>query len=360
MLFVGKRLIVAIAGASASCTTTPEASRIDPSTLSAPARGQGFQIRTPLFSVEPGTEVQDCYFFKVRDAARAAGLPENEPVNVHRIQLVQREGSHHMNIFRVRTIAGLDPAAGAVQRGLNGQGECFKSPNWSDWPLLANTQASSEVDWTFPDGVANVLSPDETLMLQTHYVNASTQRTKEGGEVAANFYTLPKEEVKAELGTLFATKQSIRICRSNPAPTFSGTCQFKSGRAVNIVAANAHFHARGKAFAMYAWDGTSIATPAEDKLFYRSVTWDDPPMLHSPALDVVVQPGGGVFYTCSYEWTPPADDVGGCQALDEYDRGKHPDAQPDCCYSFGPIVEKNEHCNAFVYYWPKQDDVFCN
>ena len=23
------------------------------------------------------------------------------------------------------------------------------------------------------------------------------------------------------------------------------------------------------------------------------------------------------------------------------------------------IVEKNEHCNAFVYYYPKQDDVNC-
>ncbi|MDB4942126.1 MAG: hypothetical protein JWP97_1660, partial [Labilithrix sp.] len=46
-------------------------------------------------------------------------------------------------------------------------------------------------------------------------------------------------------------------------------------------------------------------------------------------------------------------------ALDTYDVLKHPDAKPDCCYTFGPIVEKNEHCNAFVYYYPKQDDVTC-
>jgi hypothetical protein len=31
----------------------------------------------------------------------------------------------------------------------------------------------------------------------------------------------------------------------------------------------------------------------------------------------------------------------------------------DCCYTFGPIVEKNEHCNAFIYYYPKQDNVTC-
>ena len=36
-----------------------------------------------------------------------------------------------------------------------------------------------------------------------------------------------------------------------------------------------------------------------------------------------------------------------------------PEDKQDCCYTFGPIVEKNEHCNAFVYYYPKTDDVVC-
>jgi hypothetical protein len=35
---------------------------------------------------------------------------------------------------------------------------------------------------------------------------------------------------------------------------------------------------------------------------------------------------------------------------------KHPSApQGDCCYTFGPQVEENEHCNAFVYYYPAAD-----
>jgi hypothetical protein len=67
-----------------------------------------------------------------------------------------------------------------------------------------------------------------------------------------------------------------------------------------------------------------------------------------------------VAYECSYQWTPPLDAAGGCKALDDDDVARHPDAKPDCCYTFGPIVEKNEHCNAFVYYFPKQDDVNCN
>ncbi len=31
----------------------------------------------------------------------------------------------------------------------------------------------------------------------------------------------------------------------------------------------------------------------------------------------------------------------------------------DCCYTFGPKVETSEHCNVFLYYWPKTADVTC-
>lgn len=346
-------------GCSSDDTSKKEDAPItDPTKLSAPLAGQGFQFRTELFSVGPGEEVQDCYFYKVRDLARAGGLDENQPVNLHRIEIVQRLGSHHMNIFRVRDIVGLDPDKGVVHRGKNGVGECFKSPNWATWPLVANTQVNGELDWTFPDGVVNVFQPDEWLMLQTHYVNASSQKSPEGGEVAVNFHTIPKDQIKAEMGTVFATKQSIRVCKSNPTPSFQGSCQFKSGQPVNIIGANGHFHGRGKQFEMFNWDGKSIAPDAAGK-FYESRTWDEPPMLRSPELNIAVPPGGGVQYTCSYQWTPPAAEAGGCEALDKYDVEKHKDATPDCCYTFGPIVEKNEHCNAFVYYYPKQDDVNC-
>jgi len=327
----------------------------DPSQLQAPAKGQGFQFRTELFGVEPGQEVQDCYFYKISELAKLGGLPESEPVNLHRVQMVQRDGSHHMNIFRVRTIKGLDPAKGAIQRGRALTDECFKSPNWSDWPLVANTQQDGQVDWTFPDGVANVFQPDEWIMLQTHYVNAGSQKTPEKAEVAVNFHTMKREEVKHELGTLFATTQSIRVCKSNPTPTFSRTCQFTGDQPVNIIGANGHFHSRGRDFKMYTWDGTTVGQPPEDKRFYSSTSWDDPPMLRSPELNVAAPAKSGVFFTCGYQWTPPADEIG-CAGLDAVDKSE----SKDCCYTFGPVVEKNEHCNIFVYYWPKQTtDINC-
>jgi hypothetical protein len=330
---------------------------VTPDTLPVPAQGEGFQFKTGDFSVPPGVEEQDCLFFKVSDLAKSGGLPADQPVNLHRVRVVQKAGSHHMNIFRVRTIAGLDPTKGPV-KNQNGVGECFKSTNWMDWPLVANTQQEGDLDWTYPDGVANVLQPDEWLMLQTHYVNASSQKSPDAqGAVTVDFYTVKKEDVKFELGTLFATTQSIRICASNPTPTFSHGCHIQSPNAT-IIGANGHFHSRGTKFDIFTWDGSSTDTPPDGQKFYTSTSWDDPPMKISPEVNVTVPANGGIYYTCSYQWRQPDPSIG-CDALNAYDKTKNPDAKPDCCYDFGPIVEKNEHCNAFVYYYPKRDDVTC-
>jgi hypothetical protein len=350
--------LVALVGCTDVETLNPKPE--DPAQLAPPASGQGFQFESEDFAVPVGVEEQDCYFFKVSDLAQKGGLDPTKPVNLHRVQVAQRTGSHHMNVLRVKTVVKLGPEGGAVQRGQNGQGECFKSPNWADWPMIANSQQEGNVDWEFPEGVANVFQPDEWIMLQTHYVNAATQKTDTTGKVRVNFWTIPTEQVTAEIGTIFATKQSIRICASNPTPTFSGVCQINSPEPVQVIGANGHFHSRGSKFDIYSWDGTSTSTPPEAARFYESEAWDDPPMLHSPKLDVSVPAQGGIFYTCSYDWKQPEPSVG-CKGLDEFDKTKYmtPDDKLDCCYTFGPIVEKNEHCNAFVYYYPKQDNVNC-
>ena len=66
----------------------------------------------------------------------------------------------------------------------------------------------------------------------------------------------------------------------------------------------------------------------------------------SIGLDVKLPENGGVWWTCDYEWREPA---GGCEAVDARD----PQHANDCCYTFGPKVESSEHCNVFLYYYPR-------
>ncbi len=308
------------------------------------ALDDGFQIHLPAFEVPGGVEVQDCYFVTVPD------INNGQDVFIDRFKLGQRPGSHHLNVFRVNTIVNLSGAPGDIVHG----GECRISTNWSDWPLVVNDQADDQsfFDWQLPDGVAQRFHPGELLMVQTHYVNADIQVSPDGGEAKINFYK-SKLENPIEMGTLFATQQSIRVCQSTPQVSYDGTCNFPAGTDIHIAAANGHAHSRLTSLQMYTWDGTSLDHPGTDDEFYESKHWDEPPMM--TGLDAVTPGGGGVWWTCNYEWKEPA---AGCDIVNERD---HEQAD-DCCYTFGNSAEVAEHCNVFVYYWPKVESgsIFCN
>jgi hypothetical protein len=317
---------------------------------------EGFWIRTPEFAVARGSEIQDCYFFEVPDLASGADLM------VDRVTLALNAGSHHMNVFRVKTIVDLDPAAGepidlggvsgTVVRGADND-ECWRSPNWADWPLVANSQQSSGpspiVDWRLPTNVATRFVPGERLMLQVHYVNSTDQETPWKGRAGVNFHR-SRDGDELELGTLFATQQSIRVCRSNPRPSYSGACAMRDAEHV-VIAANGHFHSRGTRFRVWAWDGFSTTQPPDSELFYDSRIWNEPDMAID--LDVRIPRGGGAWWTCDYQWREPA---AGCEAVDARD----PQQAGDCCYTFGPTVETSEHCNVFLYYYPRTaESIIC-
>lgn len=322
------------------------------------APAQGVSIRTPEFAVPTGEEIQDCYFFRVPDVADGADLM------IDRVALALNTGSHHMNVFRVKTIQALDPAAGTavdlggiegtVVRGSDPGTQCWSSANWSDWPLVSNSQQSAAdrqiVDWPLPADVALRLSPGEMLMLQIHYVNSTDQDTPFVGKGGVNFYRSTDGDTQ-ELGTLFASQQSIRVCRSAPKPSYSGTCRLPDGTRT-VTAANGHFHSRGREFRIWTWDGISTTRPDDSSLFYDSENWAEPDMRTDIGLELPNP--GGVWWTCDYQWSEPAE---GCDAVDARD----PQQAHDCCYTFGPTVETSEHCNVFLYYYPKitNGDVTC-
>ncbi|MBA3396782.1 MAG: hypothetical protein H0T89_29395 [Deltaproteobacteria bacterium] len=320
---------------------------------------QGFSLRVPEFDVAAGRESQNCYFVRVPD------LGGGEDIWVDRVLTAINPGSHHMNVFRVKTILGLDPAAGTpvmlgAYEGTVIEGEdfvntspCWNSTNWADWPLVANSQHATveeaKTDWQLPESVAIRMTPGEMLMIQTHYVNTTDQPTRYGAKVGINFYR-HQGTSPMEMGSLFATQQNLRVCKSRPNVTYSGTCRFPG--AVTITAANGHFHKRGDTFTIFPWDGQSIDHPAESTAFYQSDSWEEPPMAMN--LDVKAAANTGIWWDCAFKWTPPTHLT--CAEVD----AKDPLQENDCCYTFGGNTDVGEHCNVFLYYYPKvNSDIFC-
>ncbi len=303
-------------------------------TLAPPAAGKGFQLATPAWDVPARSEQQRCYFFRV--PASDAGATD---LWVSRLTLAQNPGSHHFNVFRVKTIVNLDGEDGDLVDG----GECWKSSNWADWPLVINSQqsvAGEIIDWTLPTGVAHHFTPGEKLMLQTHYVNGATQSTPGRAKAIVNFQLIdPGSPTPQELGTVFATNQNIKVCPGDTDRTYAATCRFARGSAVTVLAANGHFHSRGVKFTMTGVDGQNA--PLTQAPFYTSTQWSDPVWVND--LTVAIPVSGGINWTCSYTMAP--DQCG--------------DPANSCCATFGPKVDLNEHCNAFVYYFPKQADATC-
>jgi hypothetical protein len=313
----------------------------------------GFSLRVPEFEVPSGQQVQNCYFVQVPD------LGSGQTVWINRVLTAINPGSHHLNVFQVRTITGLDPAKGTpvtlgkyqgtVIEGGNDYmtNPCWSSANWADWPLIANSQQATidkpETDWKLPDGVAIRLTPGEMLMMQTHYVNTTDQPTKYGARIGINFYRYQQSTAPMEMGALIAQQKNIRICDNQPSATFSGTCQFPSP--VTIIAANGHFHSRGQRFSMFSWDGMSASHPAGPSKFYESQNWNEPPMVTDLNLNASVNTG--FWWDCQFQWQPPT--VFTCSDIE----AKDPMHQTNCCYTFGGNTDLSEHCNAFVYYYPK-------
>jgi hypothetical protein len=323
---------------------------------------RGFSLRSPAVDLQDGDESQICYFVQAPD------LAGGQDYYISRVDIAQNPGSHHLNVFRVKTILGLDPAAGdPVMLGdlpatvINGYADFFNSPcwdsgNWADWPLIANSQHSEPdnpyYQWQLPENVGIRIQPGEMLMVQSHYVNYGDQKTPWGAKFGINFTRFANDAQPIEMGSLFATQQSIRVCQSNPNPTYSGTCRFPASSDIKIEAINGHFHSRGKQFRVYAWDGASITHPEDGAHLYTSDRWDDPPMatnVGTPAPE-----GGGVWWDCEYKWHAPV--VESCDEVNAKDLT----GQNDCCYTFGGNVDVGEHCNLFLYYYPAVGDVFCN
>jgi hypothetical protein len=138
-----------------------------------------------------------------------------------------------------------------------------------------------------------------------HYANATdtTQKTPGPASVAANVHTTSIELL--EPASFHAGRTlDLRVCPGETI-TWTGRCKFPEDCDRTIIAANGHFHERGKRFTVSVLDPEDFDRPLGDpgkEPFYESLSWDDATM--ATGLEIQVPAGGGVEFSCEYVSRP--------------------------------------------------------
>jgi hypothetical protein len=299
--------MIAAACALSSCkdeTVTPSGN--GDVTLAPPPTGQGFQVVLDTFAVPVGEEVQKNFYLK---------LPNTEDVYVTKIEFRYNKGSHHLNIFKNDTADVPDHVE-----------DTFNAIQFESWDLVAGSQTNA-FDWQMPAGVAIKFKAHQQMDFQTHFVNAGTQSTPTGrGKVIVNFWTTPKSNVTSLVGAVFVNDKQLNI-QPHTAITYCKVIK-PFDHDVNVLLLTGHYHSRGKNFVIGHWDG---ANRRLIDTIYSNKTWDEPPVLQF-ATPYVVKAGDSLAMVTSFE------------------------NRSDNIITFGPHVEKEEHANAFIFYYPGPDN----
>jgi hypothetical protein len=270
---------------SADPQSTPDPGGNHDDLLEPPPVGQGLQLKM-LSTIQPGQEIERCKFFQVP----ATGL------NVNSAVVRYLTGSHHVLLYRTSytsvPTATRDGKAPAIDE--NGVFDCAEgaAADWEVNGVVAGTQSSKAKNAaTFPPGVAAKLAPGTVLVINTHYLNASSSPLV--ADVRINLYTLADKDVKEEGGFLFFYNPFIRV----PARgTASSRMRCTLPEDITLVSGQSHMHRRGVGYI------ANLVDPADGSLapLYESHDWENVPISEwSPGL--ALSKGVSIDYTCQYQ-----------------------------------------------------------
>jgi Copper type II ascorbate-dependent monooxygenase, C-terminal domain len=266
--------------------------------LIVPATGQGYQIETTTFDLQPGQEVFSCYHVQVpNDATFAVGEWDGQ----------MTAGSHHFILYRDDN----DQTAS----GTLSQGGCTMGFGGSTWLY---TQGTPRSHLEFPDAVAMELTPHEHVVFDMHYINT-------GDAVIHAHVTLNINKVKAEKYQKAGSQVSFNVGINVPAhgmQTVGGDCTPVPGANYFIMQTHTHKHAT------LAVVNRSLNGVIGEELVHTT-DWDNPQAHEWHAAPFLNFASGETFhYSCSYQ---------------------NDSASP---ITVGTSAATNEMCMAEAYYFP--------
>ncbi len=288
-------LLAAISLFGGGCTYQPTAK------TAATSSSGGLDVAITPFLVPPGSEVQNCFYLKV---------PSDTDLDLGRVVIDFAQGTHHMHVYY-----GDEQHADGVE-------ECFTAVDFDKWHLLVGAQ-KPHLEWELPPGVAFHVKAHQQLLVQVHFVNASTLTTTDNmAHGTIHFDTRAAGDVTAYMGSIFGQQRDIDI-KPNSTLSVDGICKIPHDLSMGALAG--HYHLTGEDFtaARLHADGTN------DDAFYATTNFAEPKFeIYGEDNPLRFGAGERILWHCDY--------------VNQSDRE----------IPFGPEELTQEHCNMFAFYYP--------
>jgi hypothetical protein len=285
----------AMLGCSSDPAPTPAEDLLAP-----PAEGTGIQLKM-VTSIEPGLETERCQFF----------VAPEEGLYVNRETVRFTAGSHHVLVYTTPYKVIPTTTEAGVEVDTSGVMDCPEGAT-ADWEVTGVLGGSQSYDGdsmlnTLPEGVAVQIQPGAVLLMNTHYLNASSEMLEADARV--NFYSTPKETVKEEAGLLFYYNPFIHVPANG---TSSARMRCPVTKDISVVNVQSHMHKRGVGFVADLTDGDG----KKIQEIYANTEWEAVPVKKFDPL-LQIKAGQELDYRCDYQNTEARDIIQGATTKDE-------------------------------------------
>jgi len=225
-------------------------------------------------TVPPAAELHQCQY---------VSLPTDSDINVVGITHQYSTGSHHFLVF----MTDLD----AIPPSMNGQYDCVRG----DEPIMQHAQGilygaqSPMGGGPFPEGIGFPMKAHQVLLLQAHYINATSEPLD--AKLSATFATASADKVREKAGFMVFYDPFIYL---PPQSTATSGIRCEVTGDINLIGGFTHYHQRGTG--MQVWVDPDMTTQSETP-FYSTDNWEHPADFRGP---LAISKGSAVRFQCNY------------------------------------------------------------
>lgn len=270
--------------------------------LTPPESGKGVQLQM-LSDLAPGVETERCSFY--------VAPPEGLHVNAQTVRFTA--GSHHVLLFSTPYKAIPTKDRFGTDIDTSGVFECGTYGPTAHWEVDgvvggSQTAAGAAIVGNLPADVAVTIPAGAVLLMNTHYMNASSAVMKTDARI--NLLTVPKEQVKREAGFLFLYNPFISVPPMSKGEARE-VCPVLED--VTLLNAQSHMHKRGVG---YTAQLLAADNSVEGEPIYTTTEWSEVKMKEY-AVGRELKKGQALDFRCQYDNQTDRTITQGLSANDE-------------------------------------------